>query len=68
MKKVILFGALFAVIISLGITPAFAQYMGSGGVGGSGEGGVAYPKMSLEDTLELVIPLSSACISPNTTH
>ena len=50
MNKVILFGALFAVVISLGITPAFAQYMGSGGAGGRGEGGVAYPKMSLEDT------------------
>ena len=53
MYKVILLGALFAVIISLGFTPAFAQYMGSGGTEGSGEGGVSYPKMSLEDTLEL---------------
>ena len=53
MYKRLLLGALFAVIISLSTAPAFAQYMGSGGTGGSGEGGVSYPKMSLEDTLEL---------------
>ena len=53
MYKVILLGALFAVVISLGITPPFAQYMCSVGTEGSGEGGVSYPKMSLEDTLEL---------------
>ena len=41
------------VIIGLSTAPAFAQYMGQGGTGGSGEGGVSYPKMSLEDTLEL---------------
>ena len=41
------------VIICLSTAPAFAQYMGQGGTGGSGEGGVSYPKMSLEDTLEL---------------
>ena len=53
MYKRLLLGALFAVIISLSTAPAFAQYMGQGGTGGSGEGGVSYPKMSLEDTLEL---------------
>ena len=53
MYKRLLLGALFAVIISLSTAPAFAQYMGSGGTEGSGEGGVSYPKMSLEDTLEL---------------
>ena len=53
MYKRLLLGALFAVIISLSTAPAFAQYMGSGGTSGSGEGGVSYPKMSLEDTLEL---------------
>ena len=53
MYKRLLLGALFAVIISLSTAPAFAQYMGQGGTGGSGEGGVPYPKMSLEDTLEL---------------
>ena len=53
MYKRLLLGALFAVIISLSTAPAFAQYMGQGGPGGSGEGGVSYPKMSLEDTLEL---------------
>ena len=53
MYKRLLLGALFAVIISLSTAPAFAQFMGQGGTGGSGEGGVSYPKMSLEDTLEL---------------
>ena len=53
MYKTLLLGALFMVIIGLSTAPAFAQYMGSGGTGGSGEGGVSYPKMSLEDTLEL---------------
>ena len=53
MYKRLLLGALFAVIISLSTAPAFAQYMGQRGTGGSGEGGVSYPKMSLEDTLEL---------------
>ena len=53
MYKRLLLGALFAVIISLSTAPAFAQYMGQGGTGGRGEGGVSYPKMSLEDTLEL---------------
>jgi hypothetical protein len=50
MYKRLLLGALFAVIISLSTAPAFAQYMGQGRTGGSGEGGVSYPKMSLEDT------------------
>ena len=53
MYKTLLLGALFMVIFGLSTAPAFAQYMGSGGTGGSGEGGVSYPKMSLEDTLEL---------------
>jgi|TARA_B100001559_G_scaffold159737_1_gene134010 hypothetical protein len=53
MYKTLLLGALFMVIIGLSTAPAFAQYMGQGGTGGSGEGGVSYPKMSLEDTLEL---------------
>ena len=29
------------VIIGLSTAPAFAQYMGQGGTGGSGEGGVS---------------------------
>ena len=50
MNKSIALGAVFAVAISMGVTPAFAQYMGSGGAGNQ-DGG--HPSMSLEDTLEL---------------
>ena len=50
MNKSIVLGALFAAVISMGITPAFAQYMGSGGAG-SQDGG--HPSMSLEASLEL---------------
>jgi len=50
MNKSIALGAVFAVAISMGVTPAFAQYMGSGGTGNQ-DGG--HPSMSLEHTLEL---------------
>ena len=50
MNKSIVLGAVFAVVISMGVTPAFAQYMGSGGAGNQ-DGG--HPSMSLENTLEL---------------
>ena len=50
MNKSIVLGALFAAVFSVGVTPAFAQYMGSGG-DGSQDGG--HPSMSLEDSLEL---------------
>ena len=50
MNKSILLGALFAAVFSMGVTPAFAQYMGSGG-DGSQDGG--HPSMSLENTLQL---------------
>ena len=50
MNKSIALGAVFAVAISMGVTPAFAQYMGSGGAGNQ-DGG--HPSMSLEDTLVL---------------
>jgi len=50
MNKSIVLGALFAAVISMGVTPAFAQYMGSGG-DGSQDGG--HPSMSLEASLEL---------------
>ena len=50
MNKSIVLGAVFAVVISMGVTPAFAQYMGSGGTGNQ-DGG--HPSMSLEHTLEL---------------
>ena len=53
MNKSIALGAVFAVAISMGVTPAFAQYMGSGGAGNQ-DGG--HPSMSLEDTLELAKP------------
>jgi len=50
MNKSIVLAALFAAVISMGITPAFAQYMGSGGSGNQ-DGG--HPSMSLEASLEL---------------
>jgi hypothetical protein len=50
MNKSIVLGALFAAVFSMGVTPAFAQYMGGGG-GGDQDGG--HPSMSLEDSLEL---------------
>ena len=50
MNKSIVLGALFAAVFSMGVTPAFAQYMGSGGEGNQ-DGG--HPSMSLEDSLEL---------------
>jgi len=50
MNKSIVLGAVFAVVVSMGVTPAFAQYMGSGGTGNQ-DGG--HPSMSLEHTLEL---------------
>jgi hypothetical protein len=50
MNKSIALGAVFAVAISMGVTPAFAQYMGSGGAGNQ-DGG--HPSMSLENTLAL---------------
>ena len=50
MNKSIVLGALFAAVFSVGVTPAFAQYMGSGG-DGSQDGG--HPSMSLEASLEL---------------
>ena len=50
MNKSIVLGALFAAVFSMGVTPAFAQYMGSGG-DGSQDGG--HPSMSLEASLEL---------------
>ena len=48
MNKSIVLGALFAAVFSVGVTPAFAQYMGSGG-DGSQDGG--HPSMSLEASL-----------------
>ena len=50
MNKSIVLGGIFAVVISMGIAPAFAQYMGGGG---SGDQDGGHPSMSLEDTLEL---------------
>ena len=49
MNKSIALGAVFAVAISMGVTPAFAQYMGSGGTGNQDGGCLLYTSPSPRD-------------------